>query len=156
MKVELVNNGPTDERLDFVISQTKLAVATFVEAIKNSTEDQAAVSFRAFTLTASEEESKKVFELIMSIVAVELHGQAPDMIKRYTFFHSIEEEVEVSECMTGAAIHHKLLLHCDKTKIPPTKEEVEANIKEEESQQNQLDAVVEGEKEKDEESKQEN
>jgi hypothetical protein len=147
MKVELVNNGATDERLDFVISQTKLAVATFVEAIKNSTEEQAAVSFRAFTLTASEEESKKVFELIMSIVAVELHGQAPDMIKQYTFFHSVEEEVEVSECMTGARIHYKLLLHCDKTKIPPTKEEVEAIMKEEERQQKELNAVVEVESE---------
>lgn len=131
--VELVNNGKTDERLEFVMNQVKLAVGTFVEAIKNSTDDQVAVSFKAFTLNTSKDEAVRVFDIIMSIVAIELHKQANEYIKQYTFFHSVEEDV-----IESTPSLHKLMLHCDKTKKPPTKEEIDAL-----SEQNMANAVVE-------------
>jgi hypothetical protein len=141
MSIQMVNNGKTDERLEFVMSQTKTAVTTFVEAIKNSTAEQVVISFCAFTLNATQEESNKVFDLVMSIVAIELHSQAPELTRFYTFFHSVEEEVEVSECMTGASIYYKLLLHCDKTRKPPTKEEVELSLAKESGLKDELNAV---------------
>jgi hypothetical protein len=127
MKVQLAQTGKKDERLEFVMAQTKSAVETFTEAIKKSSDEQQAVSFKAFTLKADRTESDKVFDVIMSIVAMELHQQAEKMIKEYTFFHSVEAFVE-----NGTEVGFSLLLHCDKTRKPPTKEEVEEALKAEE------------------------
>lgn len=138
MKVKLAETGKRDERIDFVVDQTKVAVGTFTEAIKKSTEDQLVVSFKAFTLKADRTESDKVFDLIMNIVAVELHEQAEKMTKEYTFFHSVEAWEE-----GGEQLGFSLILHCDKTRKPPTKEEVEDALKkselvEEEKKENEV------------------
>lgn len=122
MKVELEMSGKKDERLEFVKEQTKKAVETFTEAIKASSEEQEQISFKAFTLNTSKEEAEKVFNTIMTMVAIELFQQVPELVKKITFFHSIESESEAEHC---------LLLHCDKTKTPPTKEEVESKIQKE-------------------------
>jgi len=120
--IELEISGKPDQRLEFVKEQTAKAITIFTEAIKQSTEDQEQISFKAFTLNTSKDEAEKVFNTIMSIVAIELFQQVPELVKTITFFHSIESESESEHC---------LLLHCDKTKTPPTKEEVESKIQKE-------------------------
>jgi len=113
--IELEMSGTQDPRLEFVKEQTKKAIKMFTEAIKQSTEEQIQITFKAFTLQTSKDEAENVFNVIMSIVAMELFQQAPELVKTITFFHSIESESEGEHC---------LLLHCDKTKTPPTKEEI--------------------------------
>jgi len=120
MELEMQMEGNQDARLEFVKEQTKKAVETFAAAIKSSTEEQIQISFNAFTLNTSKEEAEKVFTTIMSIVAIELFQQIPELIKKITFFHSVESLSETEHC---------LMLHCDKTKIPPTKEEIDAVTK---------------------------
>jgi len=113
--IELEMSGKQDPRLEFVKQQTKKAVETFTEAIKQSTEEQIQISFKAFTLKTSKDEAHTVFHTIMSIVAMELFQQVPELIKEITFFHSIESESEEE---------HHLLLHCDKERKPPTKDQL--------------------------------
>jgi len=122
MSVQLETNGKQDERLQFVMNQTKKGIEIFTEAIKASSEEQEQISFKAFTLNTSKEEAEKVFNTIMTMVAIELFQQVPELVKKITFFHSIESPSETEHC---------LLLHCDKTKTPPTKEEVESKIQKE-------------------------
>ena len=122
MKVELEMSGKPDQRLEFVKEQTAKAIKMFTEAIKESTEEQTQISFKAFTLQTSKVEAEKVFTTIMSIVAMELFQQVPELIKKITFFHSIESESEDE---------HHLLLHCDKEKTPPTKEDMDSKLQQE-------------------------
>jgi len=120
MEMDIEMEGTKDARLEFVKEQTRKAVETFSGAIKSSTDEQLQISFNAFTLTTSRAEAEKVFTTIMSIVAIELFQQVPELIKKITFFHSVESLSENEHC---------LMLHCDKTKTPPTKEEIDAVVK---------------------------
>lgn len=122
--VEFDNSGKKDERLEFVMEQTSKAVAIFTKAIKESTVEQEQISFKAFTLDTTKDEAIKVFDIIMTMVAMELVKQSPEFIKTITFFHSTESN--------EAGDSHSLFLHCDKTRTPPTKEELDA-VKEKET-----------------------
>ena len=122
MSVQLETNGKQDERLQFVMNQTTKAITIFTAAIKASSEEQEQISFKAFTLNTSKEEAEKVFNTIMTMVAIELFQQVPELVKTITFFHSIESQSETEHC---------LLLHCDKTKAPPSKDEIDAKIQKE-------------------------
>ena len=122
--VEFDNSGKKDERLEFVMEQTSKAVAIFTKAIKESTVEQEQISFKAFTLATTKDEAIKVFDIIMTMVAMELVKQSPEFIKTITFFHSTESN--------EAGDSHSLFLHCDKTRTPPTKEELDA-VKEKET-----------------------
>lgn len=114
-KIQLEQLGAKDERLEYLLDQVKQGVRIFIEAIRTSSAEQEALSFRAFTLKSDKpEEVKAVFDVIMSAVAIELAEQAMDLVKSYTFYHSIEEE-------DGS----RLYLHCKKV-APPTKEEIDA------------------------------
>jgi len=106
-----------DDSLKHLLDSVSKAVIMFSEAIRNSEERHICISFNAFTLkSASEEEKKTIFETAMSAVAIELHKHAKDLLKVYTFFHSIENEGEESS----------LFLHCRKV-LPPSREEILAN-----------------------------
>jgi len=122
MKVDLEMGCKKDERLEFVKEQTAKAITIFTEAIKASSEEQEQISFKAFTLNTSKEEAEKVFNTIMTMVAIELFQQVPELVKTITFFHSIESQSESEHC---------LLLHCDKTKTPPSKDEIDACLQKE-------------------------
>lgn len=126
MSVQFDSTGTkVDERLEFVKDQTRKAIVIFTDAIKASSEEQTQISFKAFTLSKiSKEESVKVFEIVMTIVAIYLNEIVPELIKTVTFYHSfVSDELDES---------HTLLLHCDKSRIPPTKEEIEEALKKEE------------------------
>lgn len=102
-----------DEPLKHLLDSVSKAVLMFSEAIRNSDEKHVCISFSAFTLkSATEEEKKTIFDTAMSAVAIELHKQAKDLLKIYTFFHSIENENEESS----------LFLHCRKVPPPTSKE----------------------------------
>ena len=121
MKVE-PSGIKVDERLQYLLDEVKKAVGIFSEGVRSSTEEQVGISFKAFTLKSkSEAEVKAIFDVIMSAVAIELSTQAKDLIAIYTFYHSVEKGEEESS----------LMLHCRKV-APPTKEEIEAKLKEEE------------------------
>jgi len=134
MKVDLEMGEKKDQRLEFAKEQTKKAITIFTEAIKSSEDDQEQLSFKAFTLRCSKEEAETVFGVIMTIVALELFEQVPELIKKITFFHSIESAEEQE---------HSLLLHCDKGRIPPTKEEIDSIQKEKEVFEVEVVAVKE-------------
>lgn len=135
-KVEL-SGAKADDRLQFLLDEVKKGVGIFVEGIHKSTEEQIAISFKAFTLKSkSEAEVKAIFDVIMSAVAIELSQQAKDLISIYTFYHSIESAEEESY----------LMLHCRKV-APPTKEEIEAKIKEEDEEVLKVVAEVKEEEE---------
>jgi len=135
-KVEL-SGAKADDRLQFLLDEVKKAIGIFVEGIRKSTEEQIAISFRAFTLKSkSEAEVKAIFDVIMSAVAIELSQQAKDLISIYTFYHSVENGEEESS----------LMLHCRKV-APPTKEEIEAKIKEEDEEVLKVVAEVKEEEE---------
>jgi hypothetical protein len=121
MEVEL-QGAKKDERMEFVLNMTEKAIGIFTKAIEESSEEHQEISFKAFQLMVeSEQEAKAVFDVIMTAVAIELNKQAQELIKKYTFFHSIETLEK------GYALY----LHCRKV-APPTKEEIEALAKEEE------------------------
>jgi len=122
MSIEMEMSGKGDSRLDFVKEQTKKAVMTFTQAIRESTDEQIQITFKAFTLNTSKDEAEKVFNIIMTMVAMELFQQVPELVKKITFFHSIESPSEEEHC---------LLLHCDKTRTPPTKDEIESQLQKE-------------------------
>lgn len=103
-----------DERIEFAMASTEKAISIFVKAIKESTDEQDQISFKAFTLKTSLAEATSVYDVIMSMVAIQLFQQATELVKKITFFHSIETEED----------EHSLFLHCDKTRVPPTKEEL--------------------------------
>ena len=106
-----------DEPLKYLLDSVSKAVLMFSEAIRNSDEKHVTISFNAFTLkSATAEEQKTIFDTAMSAVAIELHKQAKDLLKIYTFYHSLETEGEESS----------LFLHCRKV-LPPSKEEILAN-----------------------------
>ena len=129
-----------DPRLQYLLDEVKKAVGIFSEGVRKSTEEQIAVSFKAFTLKSkSEGEVKAIFDVIMSAVAIELSEQAKDLITIYTFYHSVEKEEEESH----------LMLHCRKV-APPTKEEIEAKIKAEEEEILKVVEEVKEEEEKEE------
>lgn len=111
-----------DPRLAYLLEQVNLGVATFVGAIRDSKDEHVAVSFRAFTLKTERKEAEAVFDIIMTAVAIELKEQAEDLIKLYTFYHTVED---------GEDEYH-LLLHCRKVP-PPTKAEVDEMVKAEEA-----------------------
>jgi hypothetical protein len=111
-----------DPRLAYLLEQVKLGVETFVVAIRESSDEHAAISFRAFTLKTDRKEADAVFDIIMTAVAIELKEQSEDLIKIYTFFHSIED---------GEGEFH-LFLHCRKV-APPTKAEVDEMVRQEEA-----------------------
>ncbi len=121
MEVQL-QGAKKDERMEFVLNMTEKAIGIFTKAIEESSEEHQEISFKAFQLMVeSEQEAKAVFDVIMTAVAIELNKQAQELIKKYTFFHSIETLEK------GYALY----LHCRKV-APPTKEEIEALAKEEE------------------------
>lgn len=121
MEVQL-QGAKKDERMEFVLNMTEKAIGIFSKAIEESSEEHQEISFKAFQLMVeSEQEAKAVFDVIMTAVAIELNKQAQELIKKYTFFHSIETLEK------GYALY----LHCRKV-APPTKEEIEALAKEEE------------------------
>ena len=126
MSVQFDNTGcKVDERLEFVKQETRKAIVIFTDAIKASTEEQTQISFKAFSLSKiSKEESVKVFEIVMTIVAVYLNEIAPELVTTVTFYHSFVSD-ELDE-------NHTLLLHCDKSRIPPSREEIEEALKKEE------------------------
>lgn len=112
-----------DERMEFAIKLTEKAIGIFVKAIEESKEEHHEISFKAFELAVQEEaEAKSVFDVIMTLVAVELNKQAQELIKKFTFYHSIDK-VEAG---------YALYLHCRKV-APPTKEEIEALAQEPET-----------------------
>ena len=103
-----------DDSLKHLLDSVSKAVIMFSEAIRNSEDQHVCISFKAFTLkAATEEEKKTIFETSMSAVAIELHKHAKDLLKIYTFYHSIETEEKESS----------LFLHCRKV-LPPTSEEI--------------------------------
>jgi len=106
-----------DNSLKYLLDSVSKAVLMFSEAIRNSEDRHVTISFNAFTLkSATAEEQKTIFDTAMSGVAIELHKQAKDLLKIFTFYHSIETEGEESS----------LFLHCRKV-LPPSKEEILAN-----------------------------
>jgi hypothetical protein len=111
-----------DPRLAYLLEQVKLGVETFTEAVRSSSDNHVAVSFRAFTLKTHRKEAEAVFDIIMTAVAIELKEQSEDLIKIYTFFHSIED---------GEGEYH-LFLHCRKV-ATPTKAEVDEMVRQEEA-----------------------
>jgi hypothetical protein len=120
VKVEYEGVQKRDERLDYLLAQVKEGVKLFVEAIRNSSEEHESVGFRAFTLkTERKEEADAIFDIMMTAVAVDLNEIANDLVKSFTFFHKIEENIEEKG--------YSLILLCDK-KEPPTKEEIEKLI----------------------------
>jgi len=120
MTLEFDNGGKVDERLEYVKKETQKAIRIFVEAINGSSKEQFQISFKAFTLKTTKEESEKVFDIVMTLVAIELFKQVPELVKTVTFFHSCESnESNDSHC---------LLLHCDKNKVPPTREEIDKEL----------------------------
>ena len=123
-KVELQTVGnKKDERLEYLLQQVKEGVRVFLEAISASKEEEIGISFRAFTLkTNKKEEASAIFDVIMTAVAMEIAEQAKDTITKYTYYHSVDWEVEGEP---------SLFLHCRK-QTPPTREEVEAMIQKEE------------------------
>jgi len=103
-----------DEPLKYLLDSVSKAVLMFSEAIRNSDEKHVTISFNAFTLkSATAEEQKTIFDTAMSAVAIELHKQAKDLLKIYTFYHSLETEGEESS----------LFLHCRKV-LPPTSKDI--------------------------------
>jgi len=103
-----------DDKLKYLLDSVSKAVIMFSEAIRNSEDRHVCISFNAFTLkAATEEEQKTIFETAMSAVAIDLHKHAKDLLKVYTFFHSIEKEGEEAS----------LFLHCRKV-LPPTSTEI--------------------------------
>lgn len=112
-----------DDRMEFVIQLVEKAIGIFVKAIDESTEEHHEISFRAFELSIElEEEAKTVFDIIMTIIAVELNKQACSLISKFTFYHNMEKSD------SGYA----LFLHCRKV-APPSKEEIEALAQEPEA-----------------------
>jgi hypothetical protein len=123
VKVEPTVLGKKDERLEYLLQQVKEGIAIFTTAIRNSSDTQDTISFKAFTLrTERKEEADAVFGVIMSAVAIELKEQAEDLIAKFTFFHQHEMKEEEKE--------HYLFLYCRKI-APPTKEEIEKQLEEE-------------------------
>lgn len=124
-QVQLDTSNKTDERIEYAMGETAKAIAIFAEAIRKSTVEQEQISFKAFTLATSKEEATKVFDIIMTMVAIQLNAQVPEFVKKITFFHSTESnEAEDS---------HALFLHCDKSRVPPTQEELDVAAKEKET-----------------------
>lgn len=111
MNIDSMNLEPIfskDPRINFILEQCKSACQIFVDAIRESTEEQIEISFKAFTLeTSNKEEVDSVFEIIMTSFAVELKQIASDLVEKYTFYNSKEETLE-DEC--------SLLFHCRKEK----------------------------------------
>ena len=127
--------GKADDRLAYLLEQVKEGILVFTKAVRESSDIQVAVSFKAFTLkTERKEEALAIFDVIMSAVAIDLKKEAEDLIAKYTFFHSIDHNDEIKE--------HCLSLHCRKV-VPPTKEEVDALVKAEEEAKSEV-AVLEG------------
>jgi hypothetical protein len=119
-KIRNETPGKPDPRLQFLLEQVKLAVSTFVTAIRGSSDEHESVGFKAFTLkTESKTEAVAIFDVIMSAVAIELKEQAEDLITKWTFYHKHEEDVK----------EHLLFLFCRKV-APPTKEEIEKTMME--------------------------
>jgi hypothetical protein len=124
VKIEPQILGKKDERLEYLLQQVKEGIAVFTEAIRNSSDEQHVVGFKAFTLlTDRKEEADAIFDIIMSAVAIELKEQAEDLITKFTFFHQHEVKEEEKE--------HYLFLYCRKV-APPTKEEIDKRVEEEE------------------------
>jgi hypothetical protein len=125
-QIQLETSGNNkDERIEFAMAATAKAISLFAEAIQKSTGEQEQISFKAFTLATTKDEAKHVFEILMTMVAMELQKQVPDLVKTVTFFHSMESN--------EAEDTHSLFLHCDKTRTPPSKEELETAAKAKES-----------------------
>lgn len=125
-QVQLDTSGhKVDERIQFAMEQTAKAITIFAEAIQLSTGEQEQISFKAFTLETNKVEATKVFEIIMTLVAMELHKQVPELIKKITFFHSVESNESQDS--------HVLFLHCDKSRVPPSLDEINAAAKEKET-----------------------
>jgi len=120
-KTEVKPISTNDPRLQFVLDSSKDACKVFVEAIRNSSDEHIEVSFKAFTLTADKDEAKSIFEIIMTAVAIELKETASDLIDKYTFYNSQEDNED----------EHILLLHCRKEKAPVAEQKV-VEIEEEE------------------------
>lgn len=107
-----------DERVEFVVQSVKKAVEVFITAIRNSSEDQTEITFKAFTLNIEDKkEISQVFDFITAVVPIEIAEQAEDLVKLYTFYHNVEDA--------------SFFFHCRKI-APPTSEEIEAALKAEE------------------------
>lgn len=114
--VELKPVFTTDARIQYILDQCKIGCKIFVDAIRQSSEEQVEISFKAFTLqTENKEEADSVFEIIMTGMSVQLKEEAGDLIDCYTFYNSQEETGEGEYC---------LLLHCRKEKAPKPEEKV--------------------------------
>jgi hypothetical protein len=84
-----------------------------MKAVNDSTDEQVEIKFKAFTLKSQKKNDiDVVFEVIINAFAIELIRLIPDIIKKYTFYHCVEEE----------ETEHKLFFICDKSTSPPTEE----------------------------------
>lgn len=114
-----------DTRLTFLLEKTCEVVHIFTEAIRGSPEACECVGFKAFSLkTKEKEEVSKVFDIIMTKVGMELHKHSKDLVDKYTFFHEKKDSEDNEEVCD-------LFLYCRK-ELPPTKEDIDKLVKEEE------------------------
>lgn len=128
MKPTMVGSK-ADPRLDYLLDSVKQGVRIFSEAVRNAPEDSPAIGFKAFTLKSNtKEEIQAIFDIVMTSTAIELHEQANDLVKQFTFYHKIEEQDEE---------HSTLWWYCRKV-APPTKEEVERQAASEDQTKGQV------------------
>jgi hypothetical protein len=119
-----------DERLTYLLNQTVNGVDIFTKAIRDSPDACEMIGFKAFVLKSkSKEEVDAVFDLIMTKVGLELHEHSKDLVDKYTFFHETNESEDNCE-------EFNLFLYCKKV-APPSKEEIDKRVKEEQEAKEQ-------------------
>lgn len=115
VKTEIIGAKP-DDKLAYLLEKVAEGTATFIQAIRDSSDEHHSIGFKAFTLkTESKEEANAVFDIIMVASATEMKTHAMDLITKYTFSTSVQEG-EGEYC---------LLLQCIK-EAPPSKEVIES------------------------------
>jgi hypothetical protein len=128
-----------DPRLTFLLEKTVEAVHIFTEAIRNSPDTCECVGFKAFSLKSKEkEEVDNVFDIIMTKVGMELHKHSKDLVDKYTFFHEKKDSEDNEEVFD-------LFLYCRK-EAPPSKENIDKLVKEEEAKEKAEQEAKEAEK----------